>query len=196
MGRASRAKRDRRAEAGFVAALTACEGSWLAKPPDAAEQQRIAAAHRELARHRAEAAQLAADENHFIAFSLEVLRDPRFQPLHYDDWVIERILERYGEPPVVEDSSDPAFSDYLRTAVLDLADSRVRRAMAEQVRRFLPQYVEAGQVREALALERNAYLTVMSDAATPLLVQMLVGGLARWYEEHEEEDEPMRTAEA
>ena len=29
-------------------------------------------------------------------------------------------------------------------------------------------------------------MTVMSEAATPLLVQMLVGGLARYYETHDE----------
>jgi hypothetical protein len=70
-----------------------------------------------------------------------------------------------------------------------IASARVRRALAEQSRRFLPEYVEAGQIREGLAIEHNAYMTVMSEAATPLLVQMLVGGLARWYEEHEEESE-------
>jgi hypothetical protein len=61
--------------------------------------------------------------------------------------------------------------------------------MAEQVRRFLPTYVQAGQINEALAIEYNAYLTVMSEAVTPLLAQMLVGALARWYDEHEEDEE-------
>ena len=41
----------------------------------------------------------------------------------------------------------------------------------------------------ALAIEHNAYLTVMSEAATPLLVQMMVAALARWYDEHEEDEE-------
>ncbi|HEX9370315.1 MAG TPA: hypothetical protein VF897_04890, partial [Roseiflexaceae bacterium] len=63
------------------------------------------------------------------------------------------------------------------------------RALAEQVRRFLPLYVEAGQIQEALAIDYNAYLTVMSDAVTPLLAQMLLGGLSRWYDEHEEDEE-------
>jgi hypothetical protein len=79
--------------------------------------------------------------------------------------------------------------------VLDIATPRVRRAMAEQVRRFLPTYIQAGQVKEALAIEYNAYLTVMSDAVTPLLAQMLVGALARWYDENEE-DEEVESAES
>jgi hypothetical protein len=99
------------------------------------------------------------------------------------------VLDKHGEPPVVESDDDPAFSDWLRTAVIDVASSRVRRAMAEQVRRFLPMFVENEQFKEALALDYNAYLTVMSDAVTPLLAQMMVGGLSRWYDEHEEEEE-------
>jgi len=64
----------------------------------------------------------------------------------------------------------------------------VRRAISAQLRRFIPLYVEAGQITEGLAIDYNAYVTVMSDANTPLLVQMLVGGLSRWYDEHEEEE--------
>ena len=111
-------------------------------------------------------------------------------PLHLDDWLIEEILNEIGEPPIVADNDDPSFSNYLLQALGVVADARLRRALAEQSHRFLPQYVEAGQIREALAIEHNAYMTVMSNAATPLLVQMLVGGLARWYDEHEEEDVP------
>lgn len=190
MGKASRAKRDRREEAGFVASLTNCAGTWLEKAPAPAERTRIAAAHAELARHRSEAQQLAADESAMIHASLEIFRDPRFEPLQFDDWVVEQILDTLGEPPIVERDDDPAFSDYLRNAVGLVATARVRRAMAEQVRRFLPQYVEADQIRAALAIEHNAYMTVMSDAATPLLVQMTVGALARWYDEREASDEP------
>ena len=82
---------------------------------------------------------------------------------------------------------DPSFSDYLREAVVWFATSRVRRAVSAQVRRLLPAFVEAGQIREALAIQNNAYLTVMSDAVTPLLAQLMVGALSRWYDEHEEE---------
>jgi hypothetical protein len=189
MGRKSRAKRERRTEVDYIAALTACEGTWLERPPSDAEQARMKAAYKTLEGHRAAAAQLSADEDRLQRFSLEVLRDPRFAPLHFDDWVIEQVLDQYGEPPVSEDPEDTAFTDYLRTAVHSVASSRVRRAIASQVRRFVPDYVEAGLINEALALEYNAYVTVMSEANTPLLVQMMVGGLSRWYDEHEEEEE-------
>jgi hypothetical protein len=190
MGRKSRAKRDRREEADFTAALTACEGTWLERPPSAEEQARITAAQRELSNHRKEANVLSADEQALHRLSLEVFRDPRFAPLHFDDWVVEQVLEQHGEPPVVEDEADTAFTDYLRNAVQSIASSRVRRAMSSQVRRFIPAYTEAGQINEALAIDYNAYVTVMSNANTPLLVQMLVGALSRWYDEHETEEEP------
>lgn len=191
MGKASRAKRERREGAAFAAGLTASEGSWLERPIDLAEQARIAHARRELGRHRSEGEALLADYDELIRYSLEVFRDPRFAVLHFDDWVIESVLDKHGEPPVVERDDDPAFSDYLRAAVVSLASSQVRRAMAEQVRRFLPQYVEEGNYRAAFAIEHNAYMTVMSDASTPLLVQMLVGGLARWYDADETADDAM-----
>jgi hypothetical protein len=189
MGKKSRAKRERRDQAGFVASLTASEGTFLDRQPDAAEQQRVNAAYQELKKHRGMADAFAADPEAANRFSIELFRSPLFAPLQFEDWVVESLLDKHGEPPVVEDDSDPAFSDWLRTAVLDIASSRVRRAMAEQVRRFLPQYIEAGQIQEALAIEYNAYLTVMSEAVTPLLAQMLVGALARWYDENEEDEE-------
>jgi len=188
MGKKSRAKRERREQADFTPALTACQGTWLEQPPSLEEQARIAAAYKVLQQHRREAADLNRDEEALHRFSLDILRDPRFAPLHFDDWMIESILDQFGEPPVVEDEADSSFSDYLRTAVDSIASSRVRRALSDQSRRFIPQYVEAGQIREALAIDYNAYLTVMSNAITPLLVQMTVGGLSRWYDEHEEED--------
>jgi hypothetical protein len=186
----TRPRREALDRAGFVAGLTANVGAWLEQPPQKDEQQRILTARRALQQHRAEAEALAADSEAANRFSLDVFRDERFAPLHFDDWVIEQVLAELGEPPIVEDDSDPAFSNYLRDAVQRIAGSRVRRAMAEQVIRFIPGYIEAGQVREALAIEQNAYMTVMSEAITPLLVQMLVGGLARWYDEHEPDDEP------
>jgi hypothetical protein len=189
MGKKSRAKRERREQAGFVASLTASEGTFLERPPSVEEQQRINAAFQELKKHRTEADAFAADPEAANRASIELFRSPLFAPLQFEDWVVESLLESHGEPPVVEDDSDPAFSDWLRAAVLSIATSRVRRAIAEQVRRFLPTYIEAGQVKEALAIEYNAYLTVMSDAVTPLLAQMLVGALARWYDEHEEDEE-------
>jgi hypothetical protein len=189
MGKKSRAKRERREQAGFVAALTASEGTWLEKPPTPEEQKRIDAAYQVLKQHRRLADELAADNEAANRFSIELFRMPVFAPLQFEDWLIESLLDRNGEPPVVEDENDPAFSDWLRAAVLDIASSRVRRSMADQVRRFLPMFVENEQYKEALAIDYNAYLTVMSDAVTPLLAQMLVGGLSRWYDEHEEDEE-------
>ena len=189
MGRKSRTKRDRRNEADFVAALTDCAGTWLERPPTDEEQARILGAQRTLELHRAAANELSRDEERLQRFSLEVFRDPRFAPLHFDDWLIEQVIEKFGDPPVTEDPSDTAFTEYLRNAVQWAATSRVRRAMALQAGRFLPGLVDAGLINEALAVSYNTYVTVMSDANTPLLVQMMVGGLARWYDEHEE-DEP------
>ena len=188
MGRKSRAKRDRRAETNFIAALTACEGTWLEQPVTEEEGARIKAAQKALEQHRAAAAELSADEDRLQRFSLEVFRDERFAPLHFEDWVVEQVIERFGEPPVSVDPADTAFTDYLRAAVQWAATARVRRAISGQVVRFVPAYVEAGLINEALAINYNAYVTVMSDANTPLLVQMMVGGLSRWYDEHEEDD--------
>ncbi len=57
-------------------------------------------------------------------------------------------------------------------------------------------FVENEQFKEALAIDYNAYLTVMSDAVTPLLAQMMVGGLSRWYDEHEEEEDEAEAVES
>lgn len=186
MGKQSRTKRERREQVAFAASLTACAGTWLEQPPTREEQARIDAARQELKQHRALAESLAADEA-INRFSIEIFQDGRFAPLHFDDWMIEAVLDEHGEPPIAADDNDTAFADYLRVATQTAATPRVRRALADQSRRFLPQYVADGQIKEALAIEHNAYMTVMSDANTPLLVQMLVGGLARWYEEHEDE---------
>lgn len=188
MGKQSRAKRERRAQAGYAASLTACEGTWLERAPDAAEQARIKSAAQMLRGFRTEAQELGADRDAFNAFSLQLYREERWNVLHFEDWLIESILDEVGEPPIVTDNEDPAFSNYLLRALGVIASARVRRVLAEQSRRFLPDYVGEAKFREALAIEHNAYMTVMSEAATPLLVQMLVGGLARWYDEHEEEE--------
>jgi hypothetical protein len=188
MGKQSRAKRERRAQAGYAASLTTCEGTWLEHAPDTAEQSRIKSAAEMLRGFRTEAQELGADRDTFNAFSLQLYREERWNALHFEDWLIESILNEVGEPPIVTDNEDPAFSNYLLRALGVIASSRVRRVLAEQSRRFLPHYVGEAKFREALAIEHNACMTVMSEAATPLLVQMLVGGLARWYDEHEDEE--------
>ncbi|NWG20707.1 MAG: hypothetical protein HXY39_10300 [Chloroflexi bacterium] len=188
MGKQSRAKRERRERSSDLATITSCEGTWLERAPDAEEITRIDVAGRMLRGMRMQALQLGADRDAFNRFSLDIFRDERFAPLHFSDDLIEAILDEIGEPPVVEDESDPSFSEYLLRALGVVASARVRRVLAEQARRFLPQYVAGGQHKEALAIEHNCYMTVMSDAATPLLVQMLVSGLARYYETHEPDD--------
>lgn len=188
MGKQSRAKRERRERSNYLATISSCEGTWLERAPDAEEMTRIDTAGRMLRGMRMQALQLGADRDAFNRFSLDIFRDERFAPLHFSDDLIEAILDEIGEPPVVEDENDPSFSDYLLRALGVVASARVRRVLAEQARRFLPQYVASGQHKEALAIEHNCYMTVMSDAATPLLVQMLVSGLARYYETHEPDD--------
>jgi hypothetical protein len=194
MGRQSRAKRERREQSSYAASLTACEGSWIEHAPSPDEMAKIQSAAQMLRGFRLEAQQLGTDRVAFNQLSLEMYRDPRWNVLHFEDWVIESVLDEIGEPPIVVDNEDPAFSNYLLQALGVFAGARVRRVVAEQSRRFLPQYIGEGNIRAALTIEHNAYMTVMSEAATPLLVQMLVGGLARWYDEHEEE-EPTASAE-
>jgi hypothetical protein len=189
MGKKSRQKRERREQAGYVASLTNCAGTWLERAPTAEELTRIQMADRMLRSHRVEAMQLGANREEFNKLSLGVYRDERFQPLYLDDWLIESIIADHGEPPVVDDESDPSFTNYLLRALGSVASARFRRALAEQSRRFLPQLVQEGKIREALAVEHNAYMTVMSEAATPLLVQTLVGGMARYYDELEGEED-------
>jgi hypothetical protein len=191
MGKQARAKRERREATNFVTSLTTCEGTWLERPADEAELARLKAAQQRLARERRMAQEFSGDTTHAFTFSLELFRREEFAPLHFEDWAVEALLERHGEPPIVEQPSDPAFTDYLKRGVADFANARVRRAMAEQVRRFIPVFVERGEIKEALAIDYNAYYTVMSATVTPLLVQMMVSALARWYEEHEEETEGM-----
>ncbi len=81
------------------------------------------------------------------------------------------MLDRHGEPPVVESDDDPAFSDWLRTAVIDVASSRVRRLWPSRCVGSCRCSSRNEQFKEALALDYNAYLTVMSDAVTPLLAR-------------------------
>lgn len=186
MGRQARAKRQRREAEHYAASLTACQGTWLERAPDAAELQRIRQIDLMLRQYRLQAMQMGRDKAGTHALSLDVYREPEWAALHLDDWLIEDVLEVIGEPPIAVDPDDTAFTAWLLRALGTIAHARFRRALAEQSRRFLPQYAAAGRIKEALAIEHNAYMTVMSEAATPLLVQMLVGGLARYYETHDE----------
>ncbi len=172
----------------YIALLTASAGTWLEQPAGPEEQARIAAGRRALSAHRAQAEALAADPEETARFSLELFRDPRFAPLLFSDATVEALLRDRGEPPVDEDPAGDTFNTYLREAAVALATARARRTLIEQVQRFIPQYVEAGDIRAALAIEYNIYLTSYGDGASPLIVQLLLGALTRWYEEHETEE--------
>lgn len=192
MGRKSRAKIERREQVAYLQRLTTSAGTWLGTPPAQEERDAVARAHWNLLlHHMQEYRDLIADIEQAHRMSLELLRDERFAPLHFSDEIIEQVLERVGEPPLVEDPDDPAFAEYVRSAVASVATSLVRRVMGDQLRRFLPQYIEAGQLREAIIIDYNAKLTQTADVVSPFLVQMLVAGLARWYNEHEEEEEDL-----
>jgi hypothetical protein len=171
----------------YAASLTACEYSRLAYAPDAAEYQRIEQACSEVRQQRKIAVEFHKDPRAAKLFSLELFRTEAFQPLYVNDHLIEQILHTIGEPPVVETQDDPAFANYMRRAVLSIATSQVRRHMAGQLRRFLPEYVAAGKWKEAVAIDYNAFRTALGNEVSPFLVQMTLGGLTRWYEQHEGE---------
>jgi hypothetical protein len=167
-----------------AASLTICADTWLAHAPDEAEQQRIDAACRQMREQRRLAVAFYQDPQAARIFSLELFRTEPFAPLHLSERLIEQILRQVGEPPVVEAEDDPAFSKYMRRAVLVIASSRVRRDLAAQLRRFLPQYVQAARWKEAIAIDNNAFRTSLGNEVSPFLVQMTLGGLVRWYDQH------------
>jgi hypothetical protein len=171
-----------------AATLTRCEGTWLALPPDTAEKQRIDAALQAVREQRKLAIAFYQDPRQAKIFSLELFRDDAFAPLHLNDALIEQILNAVGEPPVVHDPEDDTFATYMRHAVLSIATARVRSALAGQLRRFLPDYVEAEAWQKAIATDNNAFRTALGNEVSPFLVQMTLGGLARWYEQHEREE--------
>lgn len=171
----------------YTASLTTCTGTWLEHPPDAPEQQRIDAAFKLLREQRRIAIEFHRDPEAANLFSIELFRDKVFRPLHLEDWLIERILNNIGEPPLVEEGDEALFTNYLQRAVLSTATPHFRRSLAGQLRRFLPQYVEAGRWKEAVAIDYNAFRTSLGNEVSPFLVQMTLEGLARWYEMHEED---------
>lgn len=169
-----------------AASLTTCAGTWLEQAPDVAEQQRIEAAFQQVREHRKLAIELHTDPEAAKLFSFALFRRAEFGPLHLADGLIEQILHTVGEPPVVEEEEKAAFTTYLRQAVLSIATARVRRDLGGQLRRFLPLYAAAGQWKEAVTIDHNAFRTALGNEVSPFLVQMTLGGLARWYEQRGE----------
>lgn len=168
----------------FVATLTHCAGTWLAQPPTTEEERQIAAAFQLVREQRHATVTFHSDPSAANAFSIILFRDAAFAPLQISDALVAQILRTVGEPPVVQsEADDDAFADYMRAAVLTIATARVRSALAAQLRRLLPRYVNNRQWREAIAIDYNAFRTALSNEATPFLVQMTLAGLARWYDE-------------
>lgn len=168
--------------------LTRCAGTWLEHEPDAAEQERIATALRQLKEQRAVAAAFHKDPEAAKRFCIELFRDPGFAPLHFSDELVAAMIAKQGEPPVVEADNEAEFSDYLRDAILAVALPNTRRALAAQLRRFLPQYTEAGNWQAAVAIDHSAFRTSLGNEVTPFLAQMALAGLAAYYETHDEEE--------
>src|SRR5690606_25247870 len=101
--------------------------------------------------------------------------------------LVEKMIAKVGEPPVVDEGEEAIFSDYLRRAVLSVAVPNTRRLLAAQLRRYLPGYVEREQWKEAVAIDYSAFRTSLGEEVTPFLAQMALAGLADYYETHEEE---------
>ncbi len=166
--------------------LTRCAGTWLAEPPTAEEQARIAAAARALTGQRELTLALHRDQAALDAYCVELFRDPMFDPLHIGPEVIRRIIDRLGEPPVAEDDA-AAFSRYLQQAVLLFALPNPRRLLAAQLRRYLPRFTEAENWQAAVAIDYSAFRTSLGNEVTPFLAQMTLAGLADYYDELPEE---------
>ncbi|MBX0330343.1 hypothetical protein K2Z83_22020 [Oscillochloris sp. ZM17-4] len=165
--------------------LTRCAGTWLEQPADAAEQERIATAARQLRERRALALELHRDAQAIDAFCIELFRDEAFAPLHFGPLLISKMIAQVGEPPVVEDDQTDIFSDYLRRAVVSVAVPNTRRFLATQLRRLMPAYTEQGRWREAIAIDYSAFRTSLGNEVTPYLAQMALAGLADYYDDAE-----------
>jgi hypothetical protein len=169
--------------------ITRCAGTWLEQPPDEAEQRRIAAASRLLKEQRAVAIEFHRDPDAANTFCLDLFRTAAFEPLAFADELVELMITKQGEPPIVGEGEGEIFSNYLRDAVLAVALPNTRRFLAAQLRRLLPGYSEAGQWKEAVAIDYSAFRTSLGNEVTPFLAQMALAGLAAYYETHEEDEE-------
>ncbi|NNJ12588.1 hypothetical protein EKD04_019875 [Chloroflexales bacterium ZM16-3] len=165
--------------------LTRCAGTWLEHPADAAEQERLTAAARQLREQRPLALELHRDEKALDALCIEIFRGEAFAPLHFGPLLIDKMIAHVGEPPVVDEGEADIFSEYLRRAVLSVAVPNTRRFLATQLRRMLPAYAEQGRWREAIAIDYSAFRTSLGNEVTPYLAQMALAGLADYYDEAE-----------
>lgn len=170
----------------YTASLTRCAGTWLEHAPDTTEEERIAAASSAVREQRRLTVEFHQDPTAATLFSIALFREAAFAPLHLEHWLIAQLIAEQGEPPDVTDPDDPAFVGYLRRAILGIAHPRLRKALAAQLRRYLPRYVDAGEWQAAIAIDYNAFRTALGNEVSPFLMQMTLEGLARYYEEAED----------
>lgn len=169
------------------AAYTRCVGSLLEKAPDAAELKSVRDAMEAARRARDSVQDAITTLDAYHEQSLALFRDDRFRVLALEGWLIADVIDSIGEPPIVEDETDTAFTDYIVNAIEVIISARIRRALAEQSQRFLPALIAEENITGAVLLANNAYMTLMSERATPLLVQAMVSGLSAYYDELPEE---------
>jgi hypothetical protein len=177
----------RRSTAFVHAAYTRCAGSWLELAPTEAEAYKIRDAMEVARRSRDQVQESLTSLDAYHEQSLALFRHDRFRPLALDGWLIADVIDSIGEPPIVEDENDQSFTDYIIKAIGVIVSARIRRALAEQAQRYLPELVAEGELAGAVLLANNAYMTLMSESATPLLVQAMVSGLSAYYDELPEE---------
>lgn len=169
------------------AAYTRCAGTWLEHEPQKAELVALRDAMEVARSSRDTVAVNVPDIDAYHSLSLALFRHDRFRPLALDGWLVATVIDAIGEPPIVEDENDPAFTDYIRQAIGEIGSARIRRAIAEQAQRFLPILINEDNVEGAVLLAQNTYMTLMSESTTPLLVQAMVSGLSAYYDELPEE---------
>jgi len=169
------------------AAYTRCVGSPLEHAPDKAEQTRIREAMESARRARDSVQDAITTLDAYHEQSLALFRQNRFFVLALEGWLIADVIDAIGEPPIVEDEADTAFTTYIISAIDVIISARIRRALAEQSQRFLPELIAENDITGAVLLANNAYMTLMSERATPLLVQAMVSGLSAYYDELPEE---------
>ena len=169
------------------AAYTRCTGTWLEQEPAKTELVALRDAMEVARNSRDTVATNVPDLDAYHSLSLALFRHDRFRPLALDGWLIATIIDTLGEPPIVEDENDPAFTDYIRQAIGEIGSARIRRALAEQAQRFLPILIKENEIDGAVLLAQNTYMTLMSESTTPLLVQAMVSGLSAYYDELPEE---------
>jgi hypothetical protein len=173
----------RRSTAYVHAAYTRCVGSWLEDAPSKEELASMRDAMEKARYYRETVKDAIPSLEAYNELSLALFRQDQFQALALDGWIIADIIDAIGEPPIVEDEADPAFTQYILAAVGTIASARIRRALAEQAQRYLPNLIAADDKVGAILLANNTYMTLMSESSTPLLVQCIVSGLSAYYDE-------------